>query len=432
MLTYEEAVAFLNAPVYSQTRPGLAPVTELMRELGDPQDGLKYVHIAGTNGKGSTASFIECVLREAGYRTGLYTSPYLMRFTERVRVAGQEIGKEDLARLTTKVKEAVSRITGKGHTAPTIFEMVTAVAFLYFREQACDIIVLEVGMGGRLDATNIIKEAELSVITAIDLDHMNFLGGTIGEIAYEKAGIIRKNGMVVSFQQQEAAEKVLREVCAGARADLRVAEPAPELLEADLRGQRFRLSDGREFYISLLGGYQTKNAAVAILAADRLAERGWRITPDALARGLENARWPGRFELMSEDPPFLIDGAHNPNGVNALAQGLRAHFPGRKFTFITGVLADKDYSSMLRVVEPLASRFLTVTPDSCRALAAAELASGLRADGFEAESFSNVSDAVETALSAYPDEIICAFGSLYFIGDVRQILLDKGLSARDE
>ncbi len=432
MLTYEESLAFLNAPVYSQTRPGLAPVTELMHELGDPQDGLKYVHIAGTNGKGSTASFIERILREAGYRTGLYTSPYLMRFTERMRVCGQEISKDDLTRLTTKVKDAVDRITAQGHTAPTIFEMVTAVAFLYFREQKCDIIVLEVGMGGRLDATNIIKESEISVITAIDFDHMNFLGDTIGEIAYEKAGIIRNNGIVVSFPQRADAEKVLREVCAEENAGLYIADPGPVLLEANIRGQRFRLADGREFHISLLGSYQIRNAAVAVLAMDLLTARGWRLTPDSLARGLENARWPGRFELMSTNPMILVDGAHNPNGVEALARGLRTLFPGRKFTFIAGVLADKDYTSMLRVVEPLASRFLTVTPDSERALAASELAQDLRADGFKAVSFRSVSAAAETALSEYPDEIICAFGSLYFIGDIRRVFLDKGLTASDE
>jgi len=432
MLTYEESLAFLNAPVYSQTRPGLAPVTELMHELGDPQDGLKYVHIAGTNGKGSTASFIERILREAGYRTGLYTSPYLMRFTERMRVCGQEISKDDLTRLTTKVKDAVDRITAQGHTAPTIFEMVTAVAFLFFREQKCDIIVLEVGMGGRLDATNIIKESEISVITAIDFDHMNFLGDTIGEIAYEKAGIIRNNGIVVSFPQRADAEKVLREVCAEENAGLYIADPGPVLLEANIRGQRFRLADGREFHISLLGSYQIRNAAVAVLAMDLLTARGWRLTPDSLARGLENARWPGRFELMSTNPMILVDGAHNPNGVEALARGLRTLFPGRKFTFIAGVLADKDYTSMLRVVEPLASRFLTVTPDSERALAASELAQDLRADGFKAVSFRSVSAAAETALSEYPDEIICAFGSLYFIGDIRRVFLDKGLTASDE
>lgn len=432
MLTYEESLAFLNAPVYSQTRPGLAPVTELMHELGDPQDGLKYVHIAGTNGKGSTASFIERILREAGYRTGLYTSPYLMRFTERMRVCGQEISKDDLTRLTTKVKDAVDRITAQGHTAPTIFEMVTAVAFLYFREQKCDIIVLEVGMGGRLDATNIIKESEISVITAIDFDHMSFLGDTIGEIAYEKAGIIRNNGIVVSFPQRADAEKVLREVCAEENAGLYIADPGPVLLEANIRGQRFRLADGREFHISLLGSYQIRNAAVAVLAMDLLTARGWRLTPDSLARGLENARWPGRFELMSTNPMILVDGAHNPNGVEALARGLRTLFPGRKFTFIAGVLADKDYTSMLRVVEPLASRFLTVTPDSERALAASELAQDLRADGFKAVSFRSVSAAAETALSEYPDEIICAFGSLYFIGDIRRVFLDKGLTASDE
>ena len=209
MMTYEEAVEFLNAPKYSETRPGLGPVTELMERLGNPQDQLKYVHIAGTNGKGSTAAYMDSVLRAAGYRTGLYTSPFLEQFNERIRVNGESIGNEELARITTRVRDAVEQMEKDGSTAPTIFEMVTAVAFLYFLERQCDIVVLEVGMGGRLDATNIIRHPEVSIITKLGMDHMNFLGNTLGEIAWEKAGIMKQGTPCVSWPQEEEAAAVL-------------------------------------------------------------------------------------------------------------------------------------------------------------------------------------------------------------------------------
>lgn len=437
MMTYEEAVEFLNAPKYSETRPGLGPVTELMERLGNPQDQLKYVHIAGTNGKGSTAAYMDSVLRAAGYRTGLYTSPFLEQFNERIRVNGESIGNEDLARITTRVRDAVEQMESDGKTAPTIFEMVTAVAFLYFLEKQCSIVVLEVGMGGRLDATNIIRHPEVCVITKLGMDHMNFLGNTLGEIAREKAGIMKPGTPCVSWpQEEEAAEVLIREGKAISVpltfADLKNVR----ILSSDLHGQRFRfrLPDGsgpeesgwKEIHIGMLGEYQVGNAVLALTALLAMKSRGWEIPEPALDRGMEAARWPGRFERLTENPLMIIDGAHNPDGVGSLVRGLQKLFPGKKLLFVAGVLADKDYDTMFSMVRPLAERFFCVTPESHRALPGADLAARLREGGSPAEAYAAVPEAVDAAVEAARlrraeggDPVIVAFGSLYYIGEVR-------------
>ena len=429
MMTYEEALEYLNAPKYSATRPGLAPVTELMHRLGDVQKGLKYVHIAGTNGKGSTAAFMESALRAAGYRTGLYTSPFIERFTERIRVCGEEISEEDLARLTERVCAACTAMREDGLTEPTVFEMITAVGFLYFAEQKCDIVVLEVGMGGRLDATNIIPASEISVITPIAFDHMEFLGDTLAQIAYEKGGIIKPGGTLVTCPQEPEAAVVLQQICADQEAKAYIADIGCEkVLHADIHGQTFYLN-GRQITISKLGAYQIRNAALAFTALDVLREEGdWpHLTDEAILRGLREASWPGRLELMHEDPVFLIDGAHNPHGVRALTEALRELFPGQRFLFVMGVLADKDYRTMLDLAEDLAYRFVTVTPDSPRAMQAEELARILQADGFPAEAAGSLEAAADRALELAEKRPrpIAAFGSLYYIGALRTVLRRK-------
>lgn len=460
-MTYEEALTWLNAPKYSQTRPGLKPVTELMRRLGNPQDGMQYIHVAGTNGKGSTAAFIERVLRSSGLKTGLYTSPYLEHFTERIRVCGEEIAEADVARLTEKVREKSEEMAADGWAEPTVFEMVTAVAFLYFREQNCDAVVLEVGMGGRLDATNIVRPQDkaVAVITKLGYDHMQFLGNTIDEIAHEKAGIILDGVDTVSAPQEEAAREVLRKAAhehhanlsfidsdpkcllkSGAAAqEMRMEQEAagihaetdeiksllgrplsPELLHTDLDGQTYRLPDGEELTIGLLGMYQMSNSLTALAAIRVLQRKGWPVSEEALKEGFQKTRWNGRFELVSRKPAILIDGAHNPDGVESLRESLENLFPGKKITFITGVLADKDYSQMYHLIQPLADRFLTVTPHCDRALSSSDLAEFLEKTGVETIDCETPEKAVDRCLRDYPDAVICAFGSLYYIGSVRE------------
>ena len=473
-MTYQEAIDFLNAPKYSATRPGLGPVTELLSVRGDPQEGLKVIHITGTNGKGSTAAYIESALTEAGYKTGLYTSPFIERFTERIMISGEEIPGDDLARLTQVVKDAVDYMVSIGHTAPTIFEMVTAVAFLYYKEQACDFVVLEVGMGGRLDATNVFDKVELSVITTIDFDHMQFLGNTIEEIAWEKAGIIKSGCPVVCFPQRPESERVLREEAAKRNAPITFLDPAGiKVLKSDITGQVYRFAQGpddsgnpgipqAEIEIGKLGSYQVLNSALAYLAlktlqrewgalADESGELCEALPDEAILTGLKKAVWKGRLEVIRRDPLIILDGAHNPNGVEGLVDSLEKLFPGQKFIFVCGVLADKDYLTMFRMTEHLAEEYFTVTPSCSRALSAPELAKTLDGDGMKAVSFGTIPEGLDAAIARatarnaelrerlagggadgdtpfdlLPEaaKIIC-FGSLYFIGDARLYLTGK-------
>lgn len=421
-MTYDEALEFLNAPKYSETRPGLGPVTELMHRLGDPQDQLRYVHITGTNGKGSTSAFVERALREAGYRTGLYTSPYIQNFTERIQVSGEEIPREELADITEKVKAASLSMLADGMKEPTIFEMVTAVAFIYFYRMKCDIVVLEVGMGGRLDATNIVPRPEVSVITGVAMDHMEFLGDTVADIAFEKAGIIRDGGVTVTAPLVPEAMEVIRKTAEEKNSTLvEVDLSGIKMLESGLDGQSY-VFRGQKISISKLGKYQVRNSALAYTVLEQMKNKWPMLTEDVILKGLEKASWMGRLELLRKDPPFLIDGAHNADGVAALVESLKDLFPGEKFRFVTGVLRDKDYQAMMRLTEDIAVEYFTVTPDSPRALPAEDLKAFLEKDGQKARSFSSLRKAAEEAWRSEELRTV-AFGSLYYIGALRSILV---------
>ncbi len=420
-MTPDEAMAFLNANEYSGTKFGIKTISTVMERLGNPQDKLKFIHVAGTNGKGSTSTFVESILREAGYKTGLYTSPYLESFTERIKVLGNEIAWDDLCELTEKVSDVTEEMAKEGLQIPTIFERITAVGFLYFAQQQCDIVILEVGMGGRLDATNCIHKAELSMITLIDLDHIEFLGDTIEKIAYEKAGIIKKDGIVICYEQTKQAAKVVEAQCKMRGATLHVVEQKMvQRQELSLEnGQQFSYGKYADLKIALLGSYQIYNASMAIVAAEELVKKGYAITEQHIRSGLAKARWAGRLELVSHAPTILIDGAHNINGVKGLSHSLQTLFPEKKFTFIFGVLGDKSFEAMIEIIGPLANRFLCVTPDCVRALSAEKLVDVLYDKGYEAKSYDSPALAIEACKKDYADECICAFGSLYYIGEVR-------------
>jgi dihydrofolate synthase/folylpolyglutamate synthase len=428
-MTFEEAMGFLNAAQWSQTRPGLGPVTELLHRIGDPQVGLRCVHAAGTNGKGSVCAYIESVLRAAGHKTGIYTSPYLEHFTERIRVDGEDIPEGDLTRITERVKAAVDAMEAEGLAVPTVFERITAVAFEYFAEKNCDIVVLEVGMGGRLDATNVIERPEVSVITKISYDHTEFLGDTLAEIAGEKAGIIKPGCPVVSYVQADEAAEVIKREASSVGAPLTFSpEDEAVLISSGITGQKFSLR-GKEYEIGMLGRYQISNAVLALTALEQMKKNGWEIPDEAVFRGMKDAVWKGRFEVLSQEPVVIIDGAHNPDGVGSLAEGLKELFPGKKITFVAGVLADKDYGSMIDTMMPLAEKFITVTPESPRALPAEDLAVMIRDRGAEAVSCPSVKKAADDVRKfctdfrktgkKCPAPVICAFGSLYYIGEFR-------------
>ncbi|AEV69173.1 folylpolyglutamate synthase/dihydrofolate synthase [Acetivibrio clariflavus DSM 19732] len=420
-MNYIEALNYIHGTVKFGIKLGLENIKTLLELMGNPQEKLKFVHVAGTNGKGSTVAFISNVLIEAGYKVGIYTSPCLERFNERIKVNNEEIDGDDLARITTFVKEHVDIMISKYNIYPTEFEIVTAIAFEYFYEMNCDIVVLEVGLGGRFDATNVINEALVSVITTISYDHMDRLGDTLEKIAFEKAGIIKNKGDVVLFPQGRDILEVIEKVCEEKNANLHIADfESIRIKQYSIDGQKFEYN-GKSFEISLLGEHQVKNAVVALAALKILRDKGYKIPDDSIERGLVNARWPGRFEVLSKKPVFLIDGAHNKEGAENLAGVLKSYFPGKKIIFIIGALRDKDVESIIRPTVPLALEYITVAPDSSRALSPKEMSDFVLRYCKRVSVSDTIEGAIRTSLNriSSEDDVICAYGSLYYIGKIR-------------
>ena len=417
-MSYERTLEYIHSVQWRGQKPGLERISALLDKLGNPHLDLKFVHIGGTNGKGSTAAMVESALRQAGYRTGLYTSPYINRFNERIRVDGRDIPDEDLVALVDEIRPFADAM----EDLPSEFELITAIAFLYFKRQNCHIVVLEVGLGGEFDATNVIPCPEVAALTAIDLDHTGVLGNSITEIAQTKCGIIKPGCDVVSYVQHPDAAAVIEDTCLNRSAKLWPVDFA-RLTDkgATLEGRVFDYGPFTDLRIPLLGSYQPKNAAVAITILTALANKGWTITTDHIRTGLEQVRWPGRFEVLGKNPVFLLDGSHNPHGMAATVESLKELFPGEQLVFLLSVMADKDFTPMLEMLLPLASRFFTVTANTPRALPAGELAQLLVQRGAQAEACDSISQGVAAAIGAagYQGKV-CALGTLYFSGDVRQ------------
>lgn len=430
-MTAEEAIAYIRSVSWRGSPPGLARIRNLLRALGDPQTGMKFVHVAGTNGKGSTCACIASVLQAAGYRVGLDTSPYLAKFNERIRVNGELISDVDLAALTEELRPAAESLTER----PTEFELITALALLYFQRCSCDIVVLEVGLGGELDSTNVIDVPEVAVITAMGMDHMRELGPTLADIAGAKAGIIKPGGTVISYGGCPEADAVFRRVCAQRGAELIETDFSRlHLRRLDLDGAEFDFPPHGSLRLPLPGTYQPKNAAVALTALEALARKGWNISGSAVASGLAAVRWPGRFEKLRSAPVFLLDGAHNPQGAAAAAESLRSCLPGQKVVFLVGVMADKDVDHILAPLAPLALAFVAVRPDNERAMSAGELAARLRPFGAPVQACDSVAEgAYAAAMAAGSDGVVCALGSLYFSAEVRRAAAElDAYSAADE
>ena len=416
-MTYEEALSYIHSICWKGSKLGLDRTRELLGKLDDPQKELKFIHIAGTNGKGSTAAMLSSILEEAGYRVGLYTSPFINRFNERMQVNHQPIPDEELAALTEYVRPHADAMAD----SPTEFELITALAMVWFARQKCDIVVLEVGMGGELDSTNIIDVPEAAVIAAMGLDHVKELGPTMADIARAKAGIIKEGGRVVSYGGNPEADEVIAAVCRARKASLRQPDFSA-IVPGDfgLEGQTFSYKGWRGLRIPLVGAYQMNNAAVVLETVEVLRQRGWNISDEAVRQGLADTRWPARFEVLRRDPVFIVDGGHNPHGIRATAESLRRLFPGRKITFVTGVMADKDVEHILGLIVPLAEQFFTVRPDNPRAMDAGELAARIEAMGAKATACASVQDGVDRAIQAEgPHGVACALGSLYMSGEVR-------------
>lgn len=436
-----DPIAYINTPRWQASRLGLERIRELLERLGRPQDRLKFVHVAGTNGKGSICAYLASILGAAGYRTGMFTSPYIERFEERIRVNSAMISPDELRDVTLAVREhaeAMAEETG-GH--PTEFELMTAVALEHFARCGCDIVVLEVGLGGRLDSTNVIDAPEACVIARIGLDHTALLGNTLAAIAGEKAGIIKEGSAVVSWPQESEAMAVIEHAAAEHGCELRVPDFA-QLEEGAIRWEdgaspfrSFSYREWTDLRTGILGSYQPQNATVALEVVSVLRGRGWHIPDEAVRAGVARTRWPGRFEIVEggsspDGFAIVVDGGHNPQGARALADSLAEVFPGRKPVFVIGVLEDKDYPRMLEDVLPLGSAFVCVTPDNPRALPAHKLARAIRWTGQDLLGCSacvnpvvarDFEDAIRRARElADPDGLICAFGSLYSVAALKE------------
>ena len=386
-MTYQEALTYIHSISWRGSKPGLERIGEMMEQLGNVQEDLKFIHIAGTNGKGSVSAMLSSVLTAAGYRTGLFISPYIMRFNERMQVNGMPISDEELAEIITEVQPVAESMAER----PTEFEIITAAAFLWFARQKCDIVVLETGLGGRLDATNLISKNVCAVITNLGLDHTEYLGNTLGEIAGEKCGILKPGCPVVAYRSAPEAMKVIRARAKELECPVRTADFGKiKALSADLQGQTFQYKQFPELTVHLLG--------------------------------MDATRWPGRFEVLQDNPLVIVDGAHNPQGVESLIAAVKEYLPGQHIVCVTGVLADKDWKPMMDRLKTVVSDFVAVTPDSPRALGNVRLARYLT----DREHWVSVADDVEKGLTGALERakatggMVLACGSLYMAADVRR------------
>ncbi|MBR4309327.1 MAG: bifunctional folylpolyglutamate synthase/dihydrofolate synthase [Oscillospiraceae bacterium] len=416
-MTINEALDYIHSVCWRGSIPGLSRTRDLLEAMGNPHKKLKFVHIAGTNGKGSTASMLASIFTCAGYTTGLYTSPFINKFNERMQINGEMIPDDELCVITEMVKPLADVMEDR----PTEFELVTCIAMEYFARNACDIVILEVGMGGEFDSTNIIDCPEASVIVNIGLDHTGVLGETVEEIAGAKAGII-KGGDAILYRASPSVTKVFADKCAETGTTLHHADfDSIRLHDQGFWGQRFDCAGREALELPLLGEHQRCNTAVVLATVDVLKNKGWKLSEDNVRQGLAKVAWPGRFELLRREPVFFADGGHNPQCMEALAENLRSYLPNRKLTALVGVMADKDYMDMFSLVAPYISRFITVTPDNPRALPATELAKALSVFDKPVTVCDDVVEGVKTAIATTAqDEAVVAFGSLYMLGTIRE------------
>lgn len=424
-MTYQEALEQISSQAKFGIKPGLERMVKLLGKMGNPQDRLKFVHVAGTNGKGSTCALLSSVLTAAGYKTGLYISPYIIEFRERMQICGQMIPEEELASLTEELLPLIHEMEQEGDSL-TEFEFITAMAMEWFARSNCDIVVLEVGLGGLFDATNLIKTPLVSVIMSISLDHTGVLGDTVEKIAFQKAGIIKEDGDTVVFPRQEyGAMEVIREVARQHNNGFCVAEPEEmENIESDLFGTRF-VYRGESMQMPLIGEHQVLNAATVLAVLGVLRRKGFQLPLPMVAKGFAQVAFPARLELLSKNPIFLLDGAHNPNGVQALAAALRQYLSGHRITAIMGMLADKDSHASIGYLNGLLDQVYTLTPDNPRAMQAEEFASLWQDMGVSAKAAESPQRAVELALEhAGNDGAIVVCGSLYLAAEIRPIAIE--------
>jgi dihydrofolate synthase/folylpolyglutamate synthase len=431
-MNYDEALKYITNTNRFGMKLGLETITKLLELLGNPQENLNIIHVAGTNGKGSVCSFISNILIDGGYSVGLYTSPYLENFTERIRVDKKEIPREEVARIVQLIDEKISIMLKEGYSSPTEFEIVTAMAFYYYNYCKVDYVVLEVGLGGRYDATNVINSSLVSVITSISLDHIGVLGNTVPKIAYEKAGIIKENGAAIVYGQKREAEEVIKDICKQKNAELIGVEfGSIEVVKSDVKSQVFNYTSSDFKYgnieIALIGEHQIKNSVLAINTIEYLNKNHKiNISIDNIKSGLLKTEWPGRIEVIKEKPLFIIDGAHNLDGAKSLAKVLEKNFSGKKGILIIGMLKDKDVDSVLEVLTPYFKKVVATYPVSDRSMEPELLKEKISKYVEDVVAIENINGAVEYAIGkSTEDDVIIAAGSLYMIGSIRTIIKEE-------
>lgn len=427
-VTYKEARVYLDERSKYGSVLGLDAVQNLLRELGNPQDMLKFVHIAGTNGKGSVLAYTSTILCESGYRVGRYVSPTVVSYLERIQVDGKWIPEAAFAELVEAVQKAIVRMEAKGEASPTVFEAETAMAFLYFQKSHCDLVVLETGLGGDMDATNVISNTIVAAFTSISRDHMGFLGDTLEEIADHKSGIIKSGCKVVTTIQHPAVLETLKRHAKAAGCKLTVTRPELAVIEKESwRGQTFSYAGIPDIYIPLAGKHQMENALVSCEIIQVLKEKGFAISDAAILKGFAGTRWTGRFTAVHEHPLFLVDGAHNVDAAQRLREAVEQHFKGRRLLLIMGVFKDKEYHKIAEIMGPLADRIYTIElPDTDRTLDAESLKSVVAPYCSEVIA-TTIEEAVFAALGeARPEDVILAFGSLSYLGQVMDLVENMG------
>lgn len=425
-MTWTEVLTLLEGGDYHGAKLGQERMSAVLERLGHPERKMRYLHIAGTNGKGSASALLQSILTNAGFRCGRYISPHLSRINERWSIDGQDISDEALRDYTARLAPVISSLPEH----PTSFELLTLLGFLYFTDHHCDFTVLEVGMGGRLDATNVIPVSECSVIMKIGLDHTAVLGDSIKKIAREKGGILKEGGRCVLLHQSAEAEDEIREIAKQRHVLLSVTDPSLLRLEKKEKngipeGLILSYREHRKLFLSMPALYQAENALVVLDTVDMLRSRGVVIPEEAVEQGFASFYWPARFEVLCTTPLIILDGAHNPDGVCALMNCLRFWFPGQKFIFLTGVMADKNYHDMYKAASPLAASFFIEAPENSRALPVSVLKRELEQDfSGVVSAFPTVQEALEAAAaeSARTGMPLICFGSLYQSADIRAAL----------
>ena len=427
-MEYNDVISYINSIERFGSRPGLVRVQNLLRRLGNPEKNLKVIHVAGTNGKGSVSTMISYILEKSGYDVGMYTSPHLENYNERIKINNKDISDEEFATAGEKIIKACQECVENNEEHPTVFEFLTAMALLYFDEQSVDFVVLEVGLGGRYDATNVIENPLLSVITSISMDHMDVLGDSIESIAFEKAGIIKKNCSTVLFFPNNKVYNIIKSVCESLNSQLYyVSDMHIQNVRHSIEGITFSINTDfysyKDLKVSLIGEHQIYNTALVLLAVEVLRNKGIEISEENVRIGLEECYWPGRLEIVGKNPLVLLDGAHNEEAALRLRDSVETYFNNRRLIFMIGVFADKDYQNILHIMAPLADLIITLTPDNPRALPSDKLALDAKKYCCKVIDGENVRRALEIACNeAEENDVILAFGSLSFLGELTDAL----------